>query len=291
MRRGITILRSELSAARDEGHATDTDTDSGAEVGKEAFQEALCSALCSLAELLMGMAAETADEAEDAVAAAAPALEEAEILLQEARELWRSSPEPLQALASLRRVQGRDEDALALLRQSMALWYREDAQGNEVEGEENGAAVAGDRKHGDVVGFGDHRATPGTNGDALDVDIDGEHEESSTLPSYEFRFETAKLLLELDDTTDAAIDVLEGLLEENDVVPDVWLLLAVAHRAGGEAEAAAEAAAEGASVAQRLGLPPGHEVAAALEEIKGELAGLSLSGLGLGGIGDKGNER
>ena len=44
--------------------------------------------------------------------------------------------------------------------------------------------------------------------------------------SFEFRFECAKLLLELDESTDAAMDVLEELLEERDDVADVWHLLA-----------------------------------------------------------------
>jgi kinesin family protein 5 len=43
-------------------------------------------------------------------------------------------------------------------------------------------------------------------------------------PSYEFRFECAKLLLELDDTTDAAIQVLEDLLQVRSRAPGAaWL--------------------------------------------------------------------
>ena len=51
-------------------------------------------------------------------------------------------------------------------------------------------------------------------------------------PGYEFRCETAKLLLDLDDSTTTAVAVLEGLLEEKDDVPEVWFLLALAHHGG-----------------------------------------------------------
>ena len=48
------------------------------------------------------------------------------------------------------------------------------------------------------------------------------------------RFESAKLLLELDETVNTAVDILESLLEENDSVPDVYQLLAMCLFGGGE---------------------------------------------------------
>ena len=48
------------------------------------------------------------------------------------------------------------------------------------------------------------------------------------------RFEAAKLLLELDDTVNTAVEILESLLEENDSVPDVYQLLAMCLFGGGE---------------------------------------------------------
>lgn len=65
------------------------------------------------------------------------------------------------------------------------------------------------------------------------MDADGAEDAAGTLPDgapgYEFRLETAKLLLDLDDSTEAAVRVLEGLIEERDTVPDAWFLLALAH--------------------------------------------------------------
>ncbi len=56
---------------------------------------------------------------------------------------------------------------------------------------------------------------------------DGEDEEDD-IPSFEFRFECAKLLLELDESTETAVGVLSALIEEYDSNPDVWHLLALA---------------------------------------------------------------
>ena len=279
MRRGIEILRKELGEMNDEhqghpelsGNAGDEAAEELAE-DREHLREALSSALCSLAELLMGAAAEAADDAEDEDGAAAalsgsPALVECEKLLGEARELWHLSPEPLQALCSLRRLQGREDDALLMLRQSLALWYRPSHDGE-----------------------GEHPNELQTQTQNQSIDEDDE----PSLPSYEFRFEAAKLLIELEETMETAADVLEGLLQENDTVPDVWLLLAVAYRAGGELEAAADAAKEGASTARKLGYPTDHEVVAALSELETELGKLVIeggSGAGGSGSGDGGEAK
>ena len=75
-----------------------------------------------------------------------------------------------QALAGLLAEQGHADEALALLHQSLALWLPPAA--------EAGAAERDQR-------FAD-------------------------LPSLEFRFDTAKLLLDLDHSTDTAVRVLEA---------------------------------------------------------------------------------
>lgn len=75
------------------------------------------------------------------------------------------------------------------------------------------------------------------------------------IPGYEFRLETAKLLLDLDDTTDAAVRVLEGLIEERDVVPDAWFLLALAHHGACKFRRARDSL-DHAQEARNLSLPP-----------------------------------
>ena len=140
-------------------------------------------------------------------------------------------------MCGLRVLQGREEEALGLLKESLKLWWVDE-------------------------------------GDSEEEDSEEEDNEDDRRPSYEFRFETAKLLLELDTTTDAAAEILEELLEENDMVPDVWLLLAVAYRAGGQGDSAREAAENGVKVARAIGeTREDNEVVFALEELVKEFRG------------------
>lgn len=78
-----------------------------------------------------------------------------------------------QVLASLRVEQGRPEEALQFLHQSMALWYEQPPDGPEGPVAAAGAAA----------------------------------QEVQEPPSYEFRLETVKLLLELEDTINTAYNV------------------------------------------------------------------------------------
>ena len=75
-----------------------------------------------------------------------------------------------QALAGLLAEQGHADEALTVLHQSLALWLPPAEAGGAAERDESGAE----------------------------------------LPSLEFRFDTAKLLLDLDHSTDTAVRVLEA---------------------------------------------------------------------------------
>jgi kinesin family protein 5 len=57
--------------------------------------------------------------------------EEAESLLRRAAAIHPSSPEPLQALASLKYEQGQQEEARQLLHKSLGLWFKPEGEGGE----------------------------------------------------------------------------------------------------------------------------------------------------------------
>lgn len=253
MRTGVEILRRENDA-------------------QNSNDEFLTSALCSLAELLMGLIHDDDDmmDACYASASALPELSEVEALLEQAiTSSSGKSPEPLQCMCGLRVLQGREEEALELLKASLTLWRSDgdDKAGGETgEGGEGGEG--GETGEGGVHGDDDESDDASHAGEEID-----EENDPSSQPSYEFRFETAKLLLELDVTTETAAEILEELLEENDMVPDVWLLLAVAYRAGGDEESAREAAVNGVRVAQAAGeRREDNEVVFALEELVKEFS-------------------
>jgi hypothetical protein len=71
----------------------------------------MCGACCALVEQLLA----TAEDVEDVA-------DECDALLRRAAEADVTSAEPLQVMASLRNQQGRQEEALEALRQSIAAW-------------------------------------------------------------------------------------------------------------------------------------------------------------------------
>jgi hypothetical protein len=97
---------------------------------------------------------------------------------------------PEQALASLRSELDKNDEALTLLRDSIRLWAPNlarvwaDDMDVEAENRENGAAEGRDSD-----------------------DEDDDEDDDEQLPSFEFRFETAKLLVNLDTTNEAAVYV------------------------------------------------------------------------------------
>ncbi|PSC76490.1 putative assembly chaperone of rpl4 [Micractinium conductrix] len=270
VRKGIAILRSYMQQqAAEPQPAEGTDEAEEAADARDHLQATLCSCLVSLAEVLLTKGQHGAE-------GVAPVAAECEQLLGEARELSAASPEPLQALASLRQQQGKDEEALALLRQSLALWFKpsvdsDDEEAEEEEGEEGGKAAgkkpaAAAAAAAKAEGSGSEEEEEGE--EEMELEDDSDVEE---LPSYEFRFETAKLLLELDESVDTASQVLEQLLEENDTDPNVWLLLALCCQGGGDLEGALECAEEGMKLCKLLQLPSDNEMVTGFESMQSEL--------------------
>eukprot|EP00775_Hariotina_reticulata_P004798 gene4798-5048_t len=222
--------------------------------GSQRIRKQLAQALCSLAEMRIGAADEVTEVST-----------EAESLLQQARAADPESPEPLQALASLRYEQGQAEEALQLLRQSLALWLKPQPEFkmlskpvtlSEEEMEDN------DERQ--------QRLQGGCNEDDEDEDWADEdkEDEENKLPSYEFRFECAKMLLELEDTTDTAIQVLEDLIAENDSVPDVWHLLGLSYYSGGMLTEAAEVCKSGMQLLQKQRVGPEEEITASFQDLE-----------------------
>jgi len=174
----------------------------------------LCGAYCAMAELyLTDLCFELNAEAQ------------CEAALQRALQLDPSSPEPFQLLANLRLVQSRGEEATT---------YILDAYGR---------IEAGCIALASLVGFGID--------DGLATELNSsEQEAADRLPGFDFRIQTAKLLLECanacvslnneNDTNmkdeedignkcaEAAIQVLGSLMAENDEVIEVWFLIGCA---------------------------------------------------------------
>ncbi|BDA44049.1 probable assembly chaperone of rpl4 [Coccomyxa sp. Obi] len=224
----------------------------------EELQPRLCAALCCLAETHMGQAEEVLDVAE-----------ECEALLLRAARADASSPEPMQVLASLRVEQGRPEEALHCLRQSINLWSPDLLQEDTDEDAEVTEEMPAEAK---VANSDPERSQdePELDEDTGRSEQESDEDEDGDLPTFEFRFETAKLLIELDDKTEAATQVLEGLIAEDDSVPDVWYLLGLSLHAGGEFEDALTAAneAERLVTLRKHDNPNAGELLLDLEELK-----------------------
>eukprot|EP00951_Prasinocladus_malaysianus_P007267 scaffold52257_cov40-Prasinocladus_malaysianus.AAC.1 len=103
-------------------------------------------------------------------------------------------------MCSLRIEQGRPDEAIAHLEQSLSKWFKGEQPESSNKIEKDGMTQDTERCD-DVEPFEDNLS-------GSEEDVDSEVlEDEAVLPSYEFRIETAKLLLELDDTTDRALQV------------------------------------------------------------------------------------
>ncbi len=175
----------ELDEAMKDADEGEEEAEEGEDGELEGLREGLCSSLCSLAEMLMGRADDLAGPSGSGVC------EEVEALLTRATAVCGSSPEPGQTLASLRYEQGRPEEALSLLQDSMKLWFRGAPDDDDNEGDLQEGRYVLDNTLCFLSSFAHSFCAD-----------DGRVE-----PSFEFRFECAKLLLELDNTTETAIQV------------------------------------------------------------------------------------
>ena len=229
LRRGVELL--EAAAA---GAAADGDAAEAADA-----TSTLAAGLCATAEAVLATSGPEAGGAE------------VEALFARASALDPSSPEPWQGLASLRVEQGRAEEGRAALGRATAGWLPNlrammealrAEQGSESDEEEDAAAAAARAAAAvaEIEARGSGEAGP-SGGAATPVPA----YDPSLLPPFEVRFEAAKLMLELEDSTDDAVVVCESLVAEADLAADAWYLLALALAAGGDGAGALEAAAAG----------------------------------------------
>lgn len=88
-------------------------------------------------------------------------------------------------------------------------------------------------------------------------------------PSFEFRLVCSRLLVELEQW-EAAKEVLEVLAQENDEIPEVWYLLALAHNASNQLDDSKAALECAIRLARRTG-PQSAELLEAISELQGVL--------------------
>jgi kinesin family protein 5 len=170
---------------------------------REDLKVQLCQAICSHVETMLNSTSAANLEG--------PLAKEAISLLTEAEQQNPKSPEPPQVLASLYVELDKADLALPALRKSLALWHKPL----------------------------DEKAHNNNNNSEMDIDEedeDGDDASNLNLPSFEFRFETAKLIMELEEDASEAIHILDELLAEDDASLDVWFLMTLCHQGMGQWE-------------------------------------------------------
>eukprot|EP00892_Ulva_mutabilis_P010932 jgi/Ulvmu1/8210/UM041_0019.1 len=224
----------------------------------------LSSAMCSLAELRISRADDLAAASSDCIS-----------LLEQASQVAPANPEPLQVRASLQYELGDITGALRLLRESMSKWWLPQHVGDTEAGE-------GAHASAHPVAGGGSAAQSAVHGVHSQQNREADPPEDCSLctPSYEFRVECCKLLLELDDSTEVVLEVLETLLCEQDDVPHTWHLLALAHYAGQNFQEAREALEYGLKVIDKVGKQGDAEMMGMFLELQQCLAEVPLTDVG-----------
>lgn len=190
--------------------------------------------------------------------------QECDVSLQSAVEYGPDNPEALQAMASFRISQHRSDDANKLM--DLALAKLQTLKQN-------------DENDGD---------------DMMQVEEEGDDETAEFEPPFEFRVQTARILLELNRPKDS-VPLLERLLREDDDVLEVWVLLAQAHMCkGGDLDAVDECLTRADEMLHSfLGVDPNDEHFSLqqkrLKAMRAEMVGLKKGGGVAGVVVDIGN--
>jgi len=271
LRRGVALLEADAAreaAAGDAAPAADA-------------AAALAAGLCAIAEAVLAHAGPDEGGAE------------VEALFSRAAALDPASPEPWQGLASLRVEQGRAEEGRAALASATSKWLPNLRATMEALKAEQGSSSSDDEEE-ETGGGGGRGAAAAARAAAAVAEIEartgaagggaaaaaadplppGPSYDPALLPPFEVRFEAAKLMLELEDSTDGAVVVCESLVAEADLAVDAWYLLALALAAGGDGHGALEAAAAGRAALGDPRAPPADADAAAFEDVEAAAAEL-----------------
>eukprot|EP00002_Diphylleia_rotans_P021566 TRINITY_DN4196_c0_g1_i2.p1 TRINITY_DN4196_c0_g1~~TRINITY_DN4196_c0_g1_i2.p1 ORF type:complete len:414 (+),score=98.99 TRINITY_DN4196_c0_g1_i2:46-1287(+) len=175
------------------------------EAEPETLRRTLSSALCAVVDIYMTDLCFEEDAETQASNAALRAV-----------EIDPANPDAGQTLASVRISQNNKEGALDALLRSIQIW-----RSLEVEPPVQDSLT-------------EEELDQGPN-EFDDPDAD---EKLKVMPSFPSRINSAKLLMELEQYP-LAIDILDDLLEEDDMVPDIWHLMGVAYRLSGDLASAA----------------------------------------------------
>lgn len=251
--RGIAVLKGMLAKASAEAGAGMGAESTSQELAR--LRRELSNALVSLAELYM---TDLCDEPE--------AESQCDKYGTEALAVDSNNPEACQMMANFRLCQKKPADAVPLLRRAVELCEALDEDGAD-EGEEDAAADAeggADDEDGEDGAMADSGAAAtaaaaarsssssgggagggagagaGAGGAAAATGRRARRDERLFgLPSYESRFNTAKMCMEVEAYA-PAVSLLERLLEEDDTSMEVWFYTGEAQHLSGDNEAAAQ---------------------------------------------------